>query len=85
MEVRVVLIVAVRKRDGDSMKKKLGRKIFLVLVALVIVLIAAIVGPFMRYKEITKETEANFHIEDFRSDQVGPDRAQLLETNTSAW
>lgn len=79
------MIVAVRKRDGDSMKKKLGRKIFLVLVALVIVLIAAIVGPFMRYKEITKETEANFHIEDFRSDQVGPDRAQLLETNTSAW
>lgn len=77
--------MAVRKRDGDLMKKKLGRKIFLVLVALVIVLIAAIVGPFMRYKEITKETKENFHVEDFRSNQAGPDRAQLLETNTSAW
>ncbi len=67
------------------MKYRVGKKILLVLIVLVIVLIAAIVGPFMRYKEITKETEANFHIEDFRSDQVGPDRAQLLETNTSAW
>ena len=62
------------------MKYRVGKKILLVLIVLVIVLIAAIVGPFMRYKEITKETEANFHIEDFRSDQVGPDRAQLLET-----
>ena len=67
------------------MKRKIGRKIILVLVIVVVLLIAAIVGPFMHYKEITAQTKENFRVEAFYGDEEGVDRAQLLETNVSAW
>ena len=48
-------------------------------------LIAAVVGPFMHYREISENTRESFSTEKFLSDTAGPDRAQLLETNVSAW
>lgn len=51
----------------------------------VVLLIAAVVGPFMHYKEVSEDTKRQFSTEKFYSDTVGPDRVRLLETNTSAW
>lgn len=67
------------------MKIKILKWGLLALLAVLILLIGAIVGPFMRYRKITDETREAFDAGSFYSDQTGPDRVQLLETNLSAW
>lgn len=64
---------------------KIKQKIALAFLIVVVLIIAAIVGPFMYYKKISKDTKENFNAEEFYGDQEGTDRAQLLETNISAW
>ncbi|HIU77052.1 MAG TPA: phospholipase D family protein [Candidatus Pelethocola excrementipullorum] len=64
---------------------KMKRKIGLAFIVVVVFIIAAIVGPFMHYKKVSKSTKESFNVEEFYGDQEGSDRAQLLETNISAW
>lgn len=50
-----------------------------------ILLIFSIFAPFIGYKEISETTKNNFSLSRFYHDDVGPDRAMLMETNKSAW
>ncbi len=77
----------IRKREyytyeccGDQMK----RKITVVLITCVILIIAAIVGPFLPYRKVSAETKDKFSTDIFYGDKEGTDRVQLLESNRSA-
>lgn len=67
------------------MRRKILKWSLLALLAVLVLLIAAIVGPFMRRREISAETREAFSTQSFYSARTGPDRAMLLETNLSAW
>ena len=42
-------------------------------------------APFMRYQAVSPEFKESFNKEKLLSPEASPDRAMLVETNTSAW
>lgn len=67
------------------MKKFKLRWLLFVLLFFLVYLIAGAVGPFIHYTKVSKETKKNFAASDCYRDNIGVDRAMLLETNKSAW
>lgn len=58
--------------------------VFLIL-GLLLYLIAGALAPFMHYQSVSPEFKESFSKEKLLEPEASPDRAMLVETNTSAW
>ncbi len=63
---------------------KRHRIAFMVLGVILYVVIGAL-APFMHYSPVSQSFQESFNAQDILEPEVSPDRAMILETNTSAW
>lgn len=71
---------------GSEMMKLLKKRWKLILaLGVAAAVLGGVMGPFVPYKTVSKAAAADIHTEEFRGRTEGPDRAMLLESNTSAW
>ena len=68
----------------EHKKKKWAAGILAVFGAAFLYLMGA-AAPFLHYEEISEETKETFQTAEFYSEETGPDRAMIMETNKSAW
>lgn len=68
------------------LKRHWAISVFLCVIFILLYLIIGAIAPFVHYKKISPETEANTHVvEDVYNQNESVDRAKLLESNLSAW
>ena len=70
--------------ETEHKKKKWAAGILAVFGAAFLYLMGA-AAPFLHYEEISEETKETFQTAEFYSEETGPDRAMIMETNKSAW
>lgn len=77
-------VPARKKRDRDTMRKKIIRGVLIVLTAIIVYLVVGAAAPFFKTKELEDTGHADELVERVMTDRDSPDRAKIVETNQSA-